>query len=396
MDILFSIQNQRLRCHSTDVYVEGSRDYLDAVFKVSEDWNESIITVYFKHDGSDDIVGKILDENMSCKVPTQVIEDGEVKVWARGDSTQTITTNEVTLTIYNTGEFDVGADLYNQVITMMRETKDMANAAVSGAGGALESADRADAAAQQAEAHAATAAADRRAVEELADQVLYHEVAWDDIKNKPTEFTPAAHLHDQSDILELEQRLAELEARIGSGSGGGTESSPTSRVISVMAADGMSAVKSLNNVSVGVYSLYVEEGCPNNPIGAVGDLRGICSVDEWHDDGCYYGWMVLTDKLSQCFAQQVYAGDGTGWARLDGNSAGGSDAVVPFTIGDGLEVTNNTLSLRTATSDQKGGVVLGDEFEVNEHGKLSVSSLGIEKILSSEEELIFIGGSAAD
>lgn len=110
MDIHFSILNQRLCCRSAGVYVEGSRDYLKAVFCTSEDWGDCAITAFFRHTKQAGIVTCALTEDLQCKVPAQVIKTGDVKIWVRGDtSEQTIATNEVTLTIYGTGNVDIQA-----------------------------------------------------------------------------------------------------------------------------------------------------------------------------------------------------------------------------------------------------------------------------------------------
>lgn len=381
MDILFSIQNQRLRCRSTDVYVEGSRDYLNAVFDVSEDWSECIVTAYFQHENSEDIIARILDDNMSCKVPTQVIEDGEVKVWVRGDSTQTITTNEVTLTIYNTGDFDVGADLYNQVLAIMRDTKDMANAAVNGAGGALESAECAEAAAQEAEAYAAVVAEDRKIVEDLADQVLGREVSWDDIANKPTEFTPEAHEHDTSDIVGLDERLEELSAQ----SGGAVD------VRTIKTEDSTSVLQAMNTMAPGLHLVQVEAGCVENPISATGNLSGFACVDELHDEDCYYGWIMLTDEVGCFFTQSVVAGKSSGWKQS--NASG--EAGVSYTFGTGLHVQGNAVSVAAATTDSIGGVIAGDGLSVDENGTLRVQSVSIDQLVQGDEEIVINGGSVA-
>lgn len=378
MDIIFSIQNQRLRCRSADVYVEGSRDYLNAVFEVSEDWNDCTITVFFQHKDSEDIIARILEPDFTCKVPTQVIEDGEVKVWARGDtSAQTITTNEVTITIYNTGDFDVGADLYNQVISMMRDTKDMANAAVNGAGGALESAERAEAAAQEVEEHAALVSEDRKAVEELVEQVLSQSISWDEIKNKPTEFTPEAHKHEISDILDLEERLNQLKPE------------GTAQVREIRVEDGISVLHAMRTMPVGLAQVWVEAGCVDNPGLSHGDLSGVVCVNELHDEDCYYGWILLIDERGRSFTRSVTAGRGSAW-RLS-NASGAS-----YEFGSGLSVDeeNGMVSLSAATAERIGGIIVGDGLYVDESGKLKIQSVNIDQLTPGDAEIIINGGSA--
>ena len=47
------------------------------------------------------------------------------------------------------------------------------------------------------------------------------EIEWDDISNKPDEYPPEAHNHQQSDVDGLEERLDQIEQSIGNGGGSG-------------------------------------------------------------------------------------------------------------------------------------------------------------------------------
>lgn len=155
MELRFTIHNQRLRCLSSDICVEGSRDYLTATFETSEAWRDHVITVFFQHNDDDTAIARILPETLTCEVPAQVIKSGVLHIWARGDKdTQTIPTNKVTFTIYSTGplqpETDVDGtpDVYNQILMIMQESVEASNAAIQRADEAIEIARRAEELAQ--------------------------------------------------------------------------------------------------------------------------------------------------------------------------------------------------------------------------------------------------------
>ena len=157
MDVLFSVTGQRLRCHSTAVYVEGSREYLFAQFTINDEWKGKTITATFSHTDVEEPVSVILDDTLCCAFPAKLLISGELSVWLRGDDEQVITTNKTALTIYSTGtmpEIEDVEDQYHQMIDVMRNTQELANAAVYHADGAAESAGMAELAAEAALKHA--------------------------------------------------------------------------------------------------------------------------------------------------------------------------------------------------------------------------------------------------
>ena len=138
MILNFTIDNQRLRCRATDVYVEGSLGYLDAEFAVSEDWNDKVITVFFQHSTDSAPYAVILDDNLSCRIPSSVLKAGQVEVWVRGDHAETmVTTSTIYFVVYATGSVAIvdpdEQDVYSQVVEMMTAAKNDADAAKNSA-----------------------------------------------------------------------------------------------------------------------------------------------------------------------------------------------------------------------------------------------------------------------
>lgn len=218
MILNFDIENQRLRSSANDVYVEGSVEYLQAKFTLSEDWVDHVVTVFFQHEGDDVPTALILPNTLECTVPSNVLRAGQVYVWARGDlAPSVITTNQVILTVYATGAINVDPDLnddvYGQILGMAQEAQQSAenaaedaeraasyaqqvatqtnNAAASAqlagtyasqasqsATSALQSAEGASASAQQAKEYADTVAAQAKDVADDVEQIgLYADSA---------------------------------------------------------------------------------------------------------------------------------------------------------------------------------------------------------------------------
>ena len=210
MILNFDIENQRLRSSANDVYVEGSVEYLQAKFTLSEDWVDHVVTVFFQHEGDDVPTALILPNTLECTVPSNVLRAGQVYVWARGDlAPSVITTNQVILTVYATGAINVDPDpdddVYGQILGMTQQAQRAAesaaedaetaanyaqqvatqtnNAAASAqmagtyagqaaqsAASASQSADDANVSAQQAKEYADTVATQAKDVEDNAEQ----------------------------------------------------------------------------------------------------------------------------------------------------------------------------------------------------------------------------------
>lgn len=131
MDLSFSITNQRLRAHADDIYVEGSQRYLRAQFTVSEDWADHIVTVFFQHADDEAPTAVVLPDSLECEIPANVLRSGSVYIWARGDlAPSVITTNQVILTVYATGQINIdpeeGQDLYSQVLELTKQAQQAA------------------------------------------------------------------------------------------------------------------------------------------------------------------------------------------------------------------------------------------------------------------------------
>lgn len=138
MILNFDIENQRLRSSANDVYVEGSVEYLQAKFTLSEDWVDHVVTVFFQHEGDDVPTALILPNTLECTVPSNVLRAGQVYVWARGDlAPSVITTNQVILTVYATGAINVDPDpdddVYGQILGMTQQAQRSAESAAEDA-----------------------------------------------------------------------------------------------------------------------------------------------------------------------------------------------------------------------------------------------------------------------
>lgn len=101
MNIIFCVHNQVITRTDTNVIVADSRNYLQAAFIFSEEWNGKEKTAIFIHD---DKAYHVLLENDECLVPWEVIKPGvlSVSVFA-GDL---ITTNACVTSIKDSGYTD--------------------------------------------------------------------------------------------------------------------------------------------------------------------------------------------------------------------------------------------------------------------------------------------------
>lgn len=101
MNTIFCVHNQVITRTDTNVIVADSRNYLQATFIFSEEWNGKEKTAIFIHD---DKAYHVLLENDKCLVPWEVIKPGalSVSVFA-GDL---ITTNACITSIKDSGYTD--------------------------------------------------------------------------------------------------------------------------------------------------------------------------------------------------------------------------------------------------------------------------------------------------
>ena len=101
MNTIFCVHNQVITRTDTNVIVADSRNYLQATFIFSEEWNGKEKTAIFIHD---DKAYHVLLENDKCLVPWEVIKPGflSVSVFA-GDL---ITTNACVTSIKDSGYTD--------------------------------------------------------------------------------------------------------------------------------------------------------------------------------------------------------------------------------------------------------------------------------------------------
>lgn len=85
------------------------------------------------------------------------------------------------------------------------------------------------------------------------------------------------------------------------------------------ASTNMSIVDKLKTMDLGLYTLYVQKGCPDNPPGAVAinsSLRGIANVSTAKGDTCY-AWILLWDQASNCYMRYVQNGVAAPWKQLN-------------------------------------------------------------------------------
>lgn len=90
--------------------------------------------------------------------------------------------------------------------------------------------------------------------------------------------------------------------------------------INVENSAGLSVVQTLENITqAGVYTLYVQKGCPDNPELAEtlkSSLRGICHITLTKDfNGAMYAWIVLFDKYGNMYTRYTSASESTWYAQ---------------------------------------------------------------------------------
>lgn len=97
--------------------------------------------------------------------------------------------------------------------------------------------------------------------------------------------------------------------------------------ISLKASENMSLVDKLKTITErGVYTVFVQAGCPGNPPEANGSLSGWAHVRLTEEDADYlHAWIMLIDQNGVMFTRNV-ADDGDGeWVIGGGGSAGNID-----------------------------------------------------------------------
>lgn len=97
--------------------------------------------------------------------------------------------------------------------------------------------------------------------------------------------------------------------------------------ISLKASENMSIIDKLKTVTGrGVYTVFVQAGCPDNPPEADGSLSGWAHVRLTEEDADYlHAWVMLIDQNGVMFTRNV-ADDGDGeWVIGGGGSAGNID-----------------------------------------------------------------------
>lgn len=85
--------------------------------------------------------------------------------------------------------------------------------------------------------------------------------------------------------------------------------------------DGKSLVEAIDELHVGMYTVYVQKGVKDNPVWADPDssLRGVIHLTNSHNDSSNqkdYGWVMLMDKLNNVFIRHLYRGEWSDWCRM--------------------------------------------------------------------------------
>lgn len=171
-------------------------------------------------------------------------------------------------------------------------------------------------------------------------------------------FTQILHVTEGEESGLYEIQTDRTLKKVGSGEGG-TSDRPADRIMSesgdcaiyVNQSDGLSVVEKLETVKqAGVYTLYVQKGCPDNPAGSEAissSLRGMCHITLTKEaNGSMYAWILLFDQSGQAYSRYTSASSSGAWVAHSGGSSGGGG----YNIGSGLKLdaATNTLSVDTA------------------------------------------------
>lgn len=136
------------------------------------------------------------------------------------------------------------------------------------------------------------------------------------------------------------------------------------RGLSLYASEELSIVQKMQTIKKGLYTVYVQKGCPDNPTLSEelnSSLRGILNVNTYEGTYCY-GWIILFDDQSNCYIQYVQQGAGKGWVHLNATSSGESSGETIDTsqflktsqVGSNLEIDENSKLNVTTASDFEG------------------------------------------
>lgn len=131
------------------------------------------------------------------------------------------------------------------------------------------------------------------------------------------------------------------------------------------ASEGKSIVDSMKTMPLGLYTIYVQKGCPDNPPGAEAinsNLQGIMNINTDPTEQCY-GWIILFDDESHCYTQYVQSGVGSGWTQLDQKidptlSIEGASAEAK-TVGDAIAALNEHYGI----IHKEGNIVVEESLE---------------------------------
>lgn len=150
--------------------------------------------------------------------------------------------------------------------------------------------------------------------------------------------------------IEIDDTLSKPGAAADSGAVGDaldeireTEDSRPSNLVTDDEGGATIALKSSENISIinklktvterGIYSLFVQNGCVDNPPGAEGSLSGLAHIRLTEEDAdCLHTWLMLVDQNGVIFTRNVSDnGDGE-WTK--GSGTGGGSGLPEFTEED--------------------------------------------------------------
>lgn len=149
--------------------------------------------------------------------------------------------------------------------------------------------------------------------------------------------------------------------------------------IMIFQTDGKSVIDVMKTLEFGLYTVYIQRGCPGNPAESEAiesDLRGMMCVTTNYGEWCY-GWIIAFDEQSNFYIQYVRGGTGGGWTNLnvsiDTKFIMSGAAADSKAVGDALGKKLDADKLQEATDaaleqardsgefDGKSGVYIGTE-----------------------------------
>lgn len=94
--------------------------------------------------------------------------------------------------------------------------------------------------------------------------------------------------------------------------------------LDIQASDGITPIQKMEEAGPGFYTMYVQRntlGIPEHAVEIDSSLRGFCFVDTYNHGTTeyWYGYIVLFDMESNCYAQYIWRGIPQGWKRLSGD-----------------------------------------------------------------------------